>query len=84
MEKLVVNFDFSKQRSARISSLTSDSESRTTKYVRKLQQNAPEKYQEYKEKEKRRIYSCRVAKRTKQRWDTTQVGCCKESSKNQE
>ena len=54
MEKLVVNFDFSKRRSARISSLTSDSESRTTKYVRKLQQNAPGKYQETKEKENKR------------------------------
>ena len=49
-----MNFDFSKRRSARISSLTSDSESRTTNYGRKLQQNAPEKYQEYKEKEKKR------------------------------
>ena len=49
-----MNFDFSKRRSARISSLTSDSESRTTKYVRKLQQNAPEKYQEYKEKKRKR------------------------------
>ena len=69
MEKLVVNFDFFKRRSAHISSLTSDSESRTTKYVRKLQQNAPEKYQEYKEKEveKIRIYFCQVAKQTKER-----------------
>ena len=49
-----MSFDFFKRRSARISSLTSDPESRTTKYVRKLQQNAPEKYQEYKEKDKKR------------------------------
>ena len=51
-----MNLDFSKRRSARISSSTSDSESRSTKYVRKLQQNAPEKYQEYRKKRKREEY----------------------------
>ena len=71
MEKLVVNFDFSKRRSARISSLTPDSESHTTKYGRKLQQNAPEKYQEYKEKEENIFLSGCKADKTKMRYDTS-------------
>ena len=76
MENLVVNFDFSKRCSARISSLTSDSESHTTKYVRKLKQNAPENTKSTKKnkrrgKEKNIFLSGCKADKTKMRYDTS-------------